>query len=192
MRWFQLSRTRYRGPRHCHSRASSSAFPHLSSPEVPSLRQRYPASPVVRTSPPPCPGPACPWRDSGLARARHRQGFPCCCSLPLPCVPAPIPRRVTTGTSCRSLPRRCQPSPIQRRVGLRSMLFEACSAFTRVLARRVAEPPNARPFDASVLQSISLPPRTALAATNRSDSCCAGFAPARRKRLSTAHKEHRH
>ncbi len=44
-----------------------------------------------------------------------------------------------------------------------------------------------RPFDARVLQSISLPPRTALAATNRSDSCCAGFAPARRKRLSTAH-----
>ena len=38
-----------------------------------------------------------------------------------------------------------------------------------------------------MLQSISLPPRTALAATNRSDSCCAGFAPARRKRLSTAH-----
>ena len=29
------------------------AFTHLSSPEVPSLRRRYPASPVVRTSPPP-------------------------------------------------------------------------------------------------------------------------------------------
>ena len=34
---------------------------------------------------------------------------------------------------------------------------------------------------------MSLPPWPALAATNRSDSCWAGFAPARRRRLSTAH-----
>ena len=65
-----LPDTQCRGPRRCHSRR---AFPHLSSPEVPSLRQRYPASPVVRTSPPPCPARPVPLRDSGLARARHRQ-----------------------------------------------------------------------------------------------------------------------
>ena len=38
-----------------------------------------------------------------------------------------------------------------------------------------------------VLQTMSLPPRSAQAATNRSDNCCAGFAPARKTRLSTAH-----
>ena len=61
----------------------------------------------------------------------------------------------------------------------RSLAFSPASSLNR----------RTRPFDARVLQSISLPPRTALAATNRSDSCCAGFAPARRKRLSTAHVE---
>ena len=48
-----------------------------------------------------------------------------------------------------------------------------------------------RPFFTRVLQSMSLPPWPALAATNRSDSCWAGFAPARRRRLSTAHVESR-
>ncbi len=63
----------------------------------------------------------------------------------------------------------------------RLLAFSPASSLNRLM----------RPFDARVLQSISLPPRTALAATNRSDSCCAGFAPARRKRLSTAHVESR-
>ena len=43
----------------------------------------------------------------------------------------------------RGGPGRCQPSPKQRRVGLRIMLFEACSAFTRVAACVLAEPPEA-------------------------------------------------
>jgi len=38
-------------------------------------------------------GPACPSRESGLARARHRQGFPCCLCLPLTQMLSPIPRR---------------------------------------------------------------------------------------------------
>ena len=40
-----------------------------------------------------------------------------------------------------------------------------------------------RPFGTRVLQSISLPPRTALAATNRSDNFWVGFAPTRKTRL---------
>ena len=69
----------------------------------------------------------------------------------------------------------------------------SASCFSRPARRLLAFSPAwslnrlTRPFDARVLQSISLPPRTALAATNRSDSCCAQFAPARRNRLSTAH-----
>ena len=40
-----------------------------------------------------------------------------------------------------------------------------------------------------VLQAMSLPPSPAPIATGWSDSCRAGFAPARRRRLSTAHVE---
>ena len=43
----------------------------------------------------------------------------------------------------RSLPGRWQPSPKPGRVGFRVTCFEACSAFTCVAARMVAEPPKA-------------------------------------------------
>ena len=46
-----------------------------------------------------------------------------------------------------------------------------------------------RPFVIEVLQSSSLPPRTAPTASGWSDSCRAGFAPAGTQRLSTAHAE---
>ncbi len=36
-----------------------------------------------------------------------------------------------------------QPSPNGRRVGIRIDTFEACSGFTRVTARRIAQPPKA-------------------------------------------------
>ena len=45
--------------------------------------------------------------------------------------------------SRRSLPDRWQPSPFQRRVGFRVVRYEPCSAFTRVVACVVAEPPEA-------------------------------------------------
>ena len=35
-----------------------------------------------------------------------------------------------------------QPSPSDRRVGIRIVTFEACSGFTRVTARRIAQPPK--------------------------------------------------
>ena len=57
--------------------------------------------------------------------------------------------------SRRSLPDRWQPSPFLRRVGFRSARFEACSAFTRVVACMVAEPPAA-----------------ALCHRSASDGCC--------------------
>jgi hypothetical protein len=34
-----------------------------------------------------------------------------------------------------------QPSPYGRRVGIRIVTFEACSGFTHVTARRIAQPP---------------------------------------------------
>ena len=39
--------------------------------------------------------------------------------------------------------RSMQPSPLHRRVGIRIATFEACSGFTHVTARRLAQPPKA-------------------------------------------------
>ncbi len=50
-----------------------------------------------------------------------------------------------------------QPSPNGRRVGIRIVTFEACSGFTRVTARRIAQPPTAA-FVTS-LQPFRLPGR---------------------------------
>ncbi len=47
----------------------------------------------------------------------------------------------SSGCSCRLLPRITRPSPNGRRVGIRIVTFEACSGFTRVTARRIAQPP---------------------------------------------------
>ena len=36
-----------------------------------------------------------------------------------------------------------RPSPFRWRVGIRDFTFEACSGFTRITARRIAQPPKA-------------------------------------------------
>ena len=48
----------------------------------------------------------------------------------------------SSGCACRLLPRITQPSPNGRRVGIRIVTFEACSGFTHVTARRIAQPPK--------------------------------------------------
>jgi hypothetical protein len=54
---------------------------------------------------------------------------------------------------------RVQPSPNGRRVGIRIVTFEACSGFTRVTARRIAQSPKAT--FVTRLQPFRLPGRTA-------------------------------
>ena len=153
--------------------------------EVPSLRRRYPASSVIRTSPPPCPARPDPHGlsvDAYVATGRASR----VASTPLfhAC------RRHYPGGAgrCwrRSLPDPWQPSPLNRRVGFRAIGFEACSAFTRVAARMVTEPPEAT-LAIGVLQTMSLPPSSAPTVTGWSDSCRAGFAPAEDWRLLAAH-----
>ena len=62
-------------------------------PEAPSLRRHYPASSVVRASPPPCPARPRPHGSSvGVCHATGRAS-PRCAHSPLPCMPPPIPRR---------------------------------------------------------------------------------------------------
>ncbi len=51
------------------------------------------------------------------------------------------------------------PSPNGRRVGIRIVTFEACSGFTRVTARRIAQPPRAT--FVTRLQPFRLPGRAA-------------------------------
>ena len=58
---------------------------------------------------------------------------------------------------CCSLPNQCQSSPYYRWVDLRDYHFEACSAFTQVVACTFAESPHAILLSV-VLQSMSLPP----------------------------------
>jgi hypothetical protein len=47
------------------------------------------------------------------------------------------------GCPCRLLPHSTRPSPRDRRVGIHEFTFEACSGFTRVTARWIAQPPKA-------------------------------------------------
>ena len=96
--------------------------------EVPSLHRRYPVSPVLRTSPPPCsarPDPHGLSVDAYLAAGRASRvaltpPFHAC-------------RRHYPGGAgrCqrRPLPDPWQPSPLIRRVGFRVIGFEACTAF---------------------------------------------------------------
>jgi len=67
----------------------------------------------------------------------------------LPQLPEPPFRRAVpttpadrAGCSCRLLLPLTRPSPNGRRVGIRIVTFEACSGFTRVTARRIAQPPK--------------------------------------------------
>ena len=104
----------------------------------PSLPRSYPASAVLR----PCPTPAGPsfcndveaatLAATGLPRyPGHLSGVPC-----------PLPRRTRRVRASVASPS-VRPSPLFRRVGVRIFTFEACSGFTRVTARRIAQPPKA-------------------------------------------------
>ena len=117
-------------------------FPCHSRNRARSLRRHYPASSVVRAHPPPC-RPALVLAEFRLARVRHRQSFPCCHAFNLADMPAPLPRREQSGASVACFPNRHRPAPYPRRVGSRIACFEACSAFTRVPACLLAEPPKA-------------------------------------------------
>ena len=169
-----------RGNRQGHSR-DPSPLGHRSSPEAPFRRRHYPASPVIRASPPPC-RPDLALTGCRLARATPPDRASRVASIPLfhACC-----RHYPGGTRrCmrRSLPDRCQPSPFPCWVGFRIERFGACSAFAHAAARMVAKPPVAARY-IEVLQTMSLPPPSAPIATGWSDSCRAGFAPAEEWRL---------
>ena len=98
--------------RQSHSRGPS-PLRHPSSPEAPFLDGHYPASSVLRASPPPC-RPGLPLAGFRLPRARHRHGFPCCHAFHLPHVPTPLPRRKPAGALVARFPASRRPSPFLR------------------------------------------------------------------------------
>ena len=73
--------------------------------------------------------------------------------------------------------------PVTQACRLPHSLFEACSTWTRVATRVLADRPVAA-FAVEVLQSMSLPPGTAPIATGWGDGCLAEPEPARRWRQS--------
>ena len=125
--------------------------------EVPSLHRHYPASLVLRTSPPPC------WPNLTLAGCRLAHATPPA-GLPVlrPSPPFHTCRRYYPGGTgrClrRSLPDRWQPSPYSGRIGFRIASFRGLRSVHIVAARVVAEPPRAalchRSASADVVTSI--------------------------------------
>ncbi len=75
------------------------------------------------------------------------------------------------------------------RVGLRNVLFEDCSAFTRVTACTLAKSPNVTLYTRGFSHFVTS--MTAPIASGWSDSCRVGFAPTEERRLSTAHTHFR-
>ena len=121
----------------------------------PFLRQHYPASTVVWPSPTPVRPAAC--ATCGAA-SPSRDGSPPMTRITLPTCRAPYPggsRRVPVSIASPLT----RPSPFPRRVGIRIFTFEACSGFTRVTARWIAQPPKAA--FVTRLQPSQLPDQTA-------------------------------
>ena len=111
------------------------------STKAPSLHRSYPASSVLRASPPSQTArpfsPELPV-DSDF---NHRGDFPCCVWSPLPACRRQYPGR--SHGICSLVPfHSLRPSPKPGRVGSCISLFEACSAFTHVTACTLAKSPS--------------------------------------------------
>jgi hypothetical protein len=119
------------------------------------LRRHYPASTLLRPCPTPAMTVAC--RDVEAATLA-RDGSPPITRTTFSDVPCPLPRRIEQVRVSIASPL-VQPSPNGRRVGIRIVTFEACSGFTHVTARRIAQPPKAT--FVTRLQPFRLPGRAA-------------------------------
>jgi hypothetical protein len=65
------------------------------------------------------------------------------------------------------LPRSVLPSPLHRRVGIRIATFEACSGFTRVTARWLAQPPKGGLCHKAPARSVARASRLSATRSNR-------------------------
>ena len=86
-----------------------------------------------------------------------------CCPVCYADVPRPLPRRANPWSSVGCSHGHQRPSRLFRPVGPRDFTFEACSGFTHVAARRLADPPTVGLCPKSFDQSVAL--RIVLVAT---------------------------
>ncbi len=127
-----------------------------SSTEAPSLPRHYPASSVIRTSPPPQKRPSLSLASCQLIPCcDHRRGYPCCACSPLPACRRQHPGRTNEACSL-VLPHPLRTSHECWRVVSCVIRFEACSAFTSVAACTLARSPE-RPSTPNA-PTASLPP----------------------------------
>ena len=119
------------------------------------LHRHYPASSLLL--PRPTPAVAAALRDVEAATLARNGSPPLTTNHPSD-VPCPLPRRIKRVLMSIASPL-VQPSPNGRRVGIRIVTIEACSGFTRVTARRIAQPPKAT--FVTRLQPERLPARAA-------------------------------
>jgi len=156
--------------------------------EVPSLRRHYPASAVLRTSPPPqgarpvprgCPV-GHPWPPLGASRVA--------CAF-LVYMLLPLPRCSAWASSSLISPRHISLPRKGRRVGLHNDLFEACSTFTRVAACTLALSPVRDTLPEGFSHFVTS--MTAPVASGWSDRRV-GLAPTGKRRLTTAHTHNGH
>jgi len=125
------------------------------STEAPSLHRKYPASSVVRASPPSPSAWPFSYELPVDSSCNHRWDFPCCVWSTLPACRCQYPGR-SNGTCSLVRFHSLRPSPNSGRVGSCISLFEACSAFTHVTACMLAESPM-RPSTPKA-SAASLPP----------------------------------
>src|SRR6202158_4141769 len=156
--------------------------------EVPSLHRHYPASAVLRTSPPPQgarPVPHGLW----LVLADHALGLPVLRALSLCTCCRHYPGAASGRTASLTSPSRISLPRKGRRVGLRIVLFEACSAFTRVTACTLAPSPIRDALSEGFSHFV-----TSIAAPVASgwSVCRVGLAPTGKRRLVTAHTQPGH
>ena len=152
--------------------------------EIPSLHRNYPASLVVRASPPPHTARPVsrelPVDRTAITAGVSRVASGLLCLHAVAITPAGWMELVR---SYYFHPRR--PSPISRWVGSCINRFEACLAFTQVTACTLAESPS-DPFHRKLRQLRCLRCRFDCYRVERTSSR-AGVAPAEVQRLFTAH-----
>src|SRR3974390_2119205 len=127
--------------------------------------------------------PACPSRASGWSSLTTPWGLPCCVRFPCVHAVATAPAQRLGGSFAR-YPNRVSLPRYGCRVGLRIVLFEACSAFTRVTACPLALSPNRDTHSEGFsyfVTSIAAPVASGWSVRR------VGLAPTGKRRLITAH-----
>ena len=148
------------------------------------LHRHYPASSVLRASPPPQNARPVPHGLPLGYACTTPWGFPCCVRLPCVHAIATTPAQ-PLGALFARFPSRSSLPRVSVRVGLRIVLFEDCSAFTHVTACTLAGPPTVIRYIRGFSHFVTS--MTAPIATGWSESCRVGLAPTEKRRLCTAH-----